>query len=587
MPEETDVIVVGSGAAGLMAALSAAQAGARVLMVESEPLLGGTTAISGGATWVPNHGFASKRLKTPDNADMARQYLLGEGREKTLDHDVVESFIENAPKMARFVEEHTYLGWLPAIWPDYHSDIEGAAHARALYPGPFPPDLLGEAVAYVRPPKKSGMSKNPLPLWLLNRIQGVWIAGRAMVGGFLEGCLRHGVEVRVEARAARLVVDDHGVSGLVVEADGREHAVVAKKGVILASGGFETSNELTNKYLGAEFAVQVTPKGHDGAAVVMAEAVNAAVGAIDETWWMPAMQVPGEQMDGNPIARLVLGERGLPHTIMVNRKGERFVNEAAPYNDLGKIMRQIDPTTHAMPNASVWMIFDEFYRRHYGIFGNPPWAEIGPHVVQADTLPELARHCDIDEDELVRTVEAFNPEANRGRDPWFHRGETIYDRFFGDHHPRLGRLSPDALFPAATARGRQLLAKLVGPIAGPLLAWTARSRKPDLMRAVLVPLLAWVMRPCLRNPRTAALGPIDTPPYYAVKIEASTIGTIGGPKADGRGRVLDVNGKTIPGLYAAGNAAAGPTEGFYGGLGGTITLGLTFGYLAGQQAASR
>ena len=587
VPEDVDVVVVGSGSAGLMAALSAAVGGARVLVVESESLLGGTTAISGGATWVPNHRLALKHLKAADSADKARRYLLGEGRDAKLDHEVVDAFVETAPKMARFVEEHTYLGWIPAVWPDYHSDIDGAASTRALFPGPFVPSLLGEAAAMIRPPKKSGMSKNPLPLWLLGQIKGVWIAGLAMIGALLEACLRNGVDVRTEARAVRLVAGDGSIAGVVVEGGGREHSIAARKGVVLASGGFETADELTSKYLGADFGLQVTPKGHEGTAIVMAEAVHASLASIDEAWWMPAMQVPGEQMEGRPVSRLVQGERALPHTIMVNDKGERFANEAAPYNDLGRIMWQADPATGARPNSSVWMIFDEFYRQHYGFFGSPPGSELGSFVERAVTLPELARRCGIDEAGLVRTVEAFNPEARRGQDPWFDRGMTQYERFFGDHHPRLGPLSPDALFPAATAKARRAAARAAGPAAGPILARLALARDPEKMRARLVPLLAWTMRPCLGNPASSTLGPVDTPPYYAVKVEASAIGTIGGPRTDARGRVLDSGGQAVPGLYAAGNAAAGPTQGFYGGLGGTITLALTFGYLAGQDAATR
>lgn len=473
------------------------------------------------------------------------------------------------------------------MWPDYHSDIDGATAGRALFPGPFSPEVLGEHAALVRAPKKTGMAKNPLPLWLLNRIKGVWLMGYAMIGAFLEACLRNGVEIRLETRAVRLQADDAGVHGLVVEAGGTEHTIRANKGVVLASGGFEDSDELSSKFLGAPFPIQVSPKGHEGAAVTMAQAVNAELSTMHSAWWMPGVQIPGETMEERPISRLVQGERALPHSIMVNRSGERFANEAISYNDLGRIMFEPDPVTGTMPNATSWMIFDEYYRTHYGIFGTPPGASMPSYVTRAGTLEQLARACGIDEQGLVRTVEQFNPEARLGRDPWFGRGGTLFERFFGDFHPRLGKNSPDVRFPVEMAKARTATAKAIGPILGPFLARTARARKPERMRSQVVPVLAAIMRPSLKSPATSVLGPIDTPPYYAIKVEASAIGTLGGPKTDSHGRVLDVDGEVIPGLYAAGNAGGATTQGFYGGAGGTIVLGLVFGYLAGQDAAGR
>src|SRR5829696_6689138 len=143
LPQRVDVAVVGSGAAGLVAALSAAVEGSTVLVVESEPLVGGTTAISGGAAWVPNHGLAYRELGENDSVELARRYLLGEGRDAKLELDLVDAFLAGAPKMARFVEKHTYLSWLPTVWPDYHSDIPGASNVRSLLPGIFPSDVLG------------------------------------------------------------------------------------------------------------------------------------------------------------------------------------------------------------------------------------------------------------------------------------------------------------------------------------------------------------------------------------------------------------------------------------------------------------
>ena len=145
LPDEVDVVVVGSGGAGLMAALTAAKEGARVLVVESRELVGGATGISAGAAWIPNHGFSTEELGVKDSVEQARRYIYGQGRDKVLDHDLVEAFLEAGPGVARYVEEHTKFGWIPTIWPDYRSDIDGASVGRALCPGPYSPDGLGEA----------------------------------------------------------------------------------------------------------------------------------------------------------------------------------------------------------------------------------------------------------------------------------------------------------------------------------------------------------------------------------------------------------------------------------------------------------
>src|SRR5690349_13829639 len=218
IPGEVDVVVVGSGGAGLMAALSAAKAGARVLVVESREIVGGATGISAGAAWIPNHGFSTEALQVNDDLDQAREYIYGEGRDQVLDHDLVEQFLRTGPEVARFVEEHARFGWIPTLWPDYRSDIAGASVGRALFPGPYSPEGLGEAAAFVRPALTTGMAKNPLPFWLLGGIgsDDVWLAGPALVGALLEAVLRNGVDVRVEAPAVRLVTDEPGVQGVVV-----------------------------------------------------------------------------------------------------------------------------------------------------------------------------------------------------------------------------------------------------------------------------------------------------------------------------------------------------------------------------------
>lgn len=590
IPEEVDVVVVGSGGAGLMAALTAALEGARVLVVESRELVGGATGISAGAAWIPNHGFSTKELKVEDSPEQARRYMFGQGRDKVLDRDIIETFLEHGPRVARFVEEHTAFGWIPAIWPDYRSDIDGASIGRALFPGPFSPERLGEAAKYVRPALTTGMAKNPLPFWMLAGLDStdVWMAGPALVGALLDAGLRNGVDVRVEAPAVRLVTDEtRTVRGVVVRADGTEYTVRAGRGVLLTTGGYETNDELTTKHLGAPFGVQVSPHGHDGIAVQLAEEIGADLTGMEDAWWMPGVLLPGEELEGKPLVRVFLGERALPHSIMVNRKGERFANEALAYDQFGAIMRERDPETGEMPNSEAWLIFDQNYWDKFGIFGITPGGEVPDYLHRADTLSDLATQIGVDDVALLRTVDRFNPVAARGEDPEFGRGNTLFDRYFGAFYPRLGKLSPDALFPAATAKARMAVAKLIGPAANRAAHKAAQEADFDKLRSVVVGPLATIMRPVLKSPRSSVLGPVNRAPFYALKVEASALGTVGGPKTDARGQVLDTEGKVIPGLYSAGNAGGAPTKGFYGGAGGTISLGLVFGHLAGREAARR
>ena len=589
IPGEVDVAIVGSGGAGLMAALTAAKKGARVLVVESRELVGGATGISAGAAWIPNHGFSTKQLKIEDDLDQARRYIYGQGRDQVLDHDLIEKFLETGPRVARYIEKHTAFGWIPTIWPDYRSDIDGASIGRALFPGPYSPRGLGEAAKYVRPALTTGMAKNPLPFWLLGGmgIDEAWLAGPALVGALLEAGLRNGVDVRVEAPAVRLITDESGVHGVVVNAQGTEHTVRATRGVLLASGGFESSTELTTTHLDAPLGAQVSPQGHDGIAVQLAEEIGADLTGMQDAWWMPGVQLPGEELEGRPLSRVFLGERALPHSIMVNSKGERFANEALAYDQFGAIMREVDPETGTMPNATAWLIFDQTYWDRFGIFGITPGGNVPAYLHRADTLAELADRIDVDADGLQRTVERFNPHARRARDPQFQRGDTLFDRYFGAFYPRLGRNSPDARFPAATARARQLIASAIGPVVNKLAGRAARKNNPERLRRFVVGPLAKIIRPVLDSPRSSVLGPVDTAPYYALRVEASALGTVGGPRTDALGRALDTRGNVIPGLYAAGNAGGAPTKGFYGGAGGTISLGLVFGHLAGLEAANQ
>ena len=258
----------------------------------------------------------------------------------------------------------------------------------------------------------------------------------------------------------------------------------------------------------------------DGLKMVMK--LGAALGNMREAWWVPVMVEPGEGPDAAPVVRLVLRERTLPRSLMVNRKGRRFANEATNYNAFGAAFHEFDSTEFEYRNLPCWLIVDGGYVRRYGGFGRPAGAF--PEVaVKAATVSELATRIGVPAEALDETVRRFNRQVAEGRDADFARGESAYDGWSGD-----------------------------------------QGRYPDV---------------------AATLGPLDEPPYYAIEVHSSSLGTKGGPRTDTDGAVLDVDGAPINGLYAAGNAMSAPTGMVYGGAGGTLGPAVTFGYLAGRAAA--
>jgi hypothetical protein len=237
---------------------------------------------------------------------------------------------------------------------------------------------------------------------------------------------------------------------------------------------------------------------------------------------VPVIRVPVEGR--GTIAWMVNGERTRPHTIMVNQRGERFTNEAANYNALGEAFRVVDVTTYQFVNHPAWMVFDAHYFARYGLARHTPAKGTPDWIVEAPTARELAERIGVPADALERTLARWNEHAERGEDPDFGRGRGKHDRWWGD--PDYGD-----------------------------------------------------------DPR-ATVGPLDTPPYYAVQVFSGALGTKGGPRTDAEGQVLDVDGHPIGGLYAAGNAMGSVMGMTYGGAGGTLGPGMVFGFLAGRHAAT-
>jgi 3-oxosteroid 1-dehydrogenase len=527
-----DVAVVGSGAAALSAAVTAAVAGAKVALLERSDKFGGTTAVSGGVAWVPNNPHMAE-VGATDSREDAITYLRRLSLDRT-DERLIAAFVDHAPEAVRFLEAQTPLRFVALKYPDYHPEFPGGKRCgRSLDPVLFDSHQLGSLAETVRrsphnpgaitiADTEAGIDLLDFTLVAERMQKGLVAGGNALVSPLIKACADRGVELRREARARRLHVQNGAVVGLAVEQGGRQVQIGARRGVVLASGGFEWNPRLCRDFLRGPLEASASPPFNEGDGLMMAMEVGAALGNMSEAWWMPLCRIPGEEYGGRDMYRITLKERTLPGSIIVNRAGRRFVNEAHNYNDIGRAFHSFDPVAFDFPNVPAWLIFDHTYKSRYPLITMFPEDPIPPWLPQAPTLRALAESQGIDPQGLEATVRRFNDGAARGEDPDFHRGESFYDHYNGD-------------------RNRE----------GPL----------------------------------STLGPVTTPPFYALRMYAGTLGTKGGPRTNERAQVLHVRGDVIPGLYAAGNTMAGVTGLAYGGAGGTIGPALTFGYIAGNTAA--
>jgi succinate dehydrogenase/fumarate reductase flavoprotein subunit len=319
------------------------------------------------------------------------------------------------------------------------------------------------------------------------------------------------------------VVEDGRVTGVRAEREGKELFVRAKSGVLLASGGFEWNRELVAQFLGGQLTHPNSPPGNDGDGLKMAMSVGADLGNMSEAWWCPSVVVPGEEYDGQPLARGDFAIRSLPHSIIVNRAGKRFVNEARNYNDLMKPFFAFDPASYGRPNLPAWLVLDSSYLEKYALMTYLPGRPPPDWLPRADTLADLAAKVGIDAAGLEATVKRFNQFAVEGRDADFGRGASLYDSFYGDpaHAPN------------------------------------------------------------------ANLGTIAKAPFHALEVHPGAIGTKGGARVDTSARVVRPDGRVVEGLYAAGNVMAGVMGAGYPGAGSTIGAAMTFGWLAGRHASKR
>jgi succinate dehydrogenase/fumarate reductase flavoprotein subunit len=539
---EVDVVVLGTGGAGLTAALTAAANGASVAVYEKAATVGGTTAVSGGIVWIPAHHRSPEGELTVEDA---MRYLDAQSL-GAMDTELVETFVRTGPEMLDFVEKNSELQFeIAAGFPDYKPELPGGrpTGGRSHNAKPFDLARLGEWSDRITsfPVDFSNVGIDAETRARIHAsvddMDGDYcVAGTALVAGLLKGLLDHGVVPTTEARALELIAADGGqarsdsgnrsrrIVGVRIAHGGKDVRVHARQGVVLGTGGFEWDPVLVEAYLRGPMHGPVSPPNNTGDGLRMAMAHGADLANMGEAWWVPIVQLPGDTIDGHQRSRSVRLERTRPRSVIVNRAGKRFLNEAGEYNSMAGPFHQLDPR-FGYVNDPAWIVFDSLHLEKYGFLGVEPDCVAPDWYNRSADLVELGEKTGIDPEGLARTLAAWNHNVEAEVDPEFGRGSSAYDGYWGDTT-------------AAT-------------------------------------------------PALQTLGPVDTAPYYAVPVTVGAMGTKGGPRTDADGRVLHVSGEVIPGLYAVGNAMAGVTGKAYGGAGGTLGPAMVFGYRAGLALTSR
>lgn len=533
---EADVVVLGSGGAAMTAAIAAKDFGAGdVVILEKSGMVGGTTAMSGGMLWIPNNPYQVE-AGIADSDDEVVAYLdaLAPGQ---LDPETLGAFLEGGPELIRYLIDKTPVRFHAyADFPDYQPYLPGAKPdgGRSLDNEAFSFATLGKWATRVNPTKMAYPVRGSLMEAIQGSLDETTLAereegdyrglGQALAGSLFKAVLDREIPVEFEKRARKLVKDGDRVIGVVAEdAGGRDFRVRARRGVVIATGGFEWNEQLVRTFLRGPLTGPVSVPENEGDGLIMAIEAGAQLGNMQHAFWQQSvLEFKPQHRNAKPNYLLGSDERARPGAILVNAKGKRFVNEAANYNAMGKAMHAFDAGTHSYANLPYWLILDQRYRDKYPLFNAMPSSPLPSFVMQADTLEALAELAGIDAAGLVATVERFNGMVRQGHDDDFNRGDNTYDNFY---------MWGDADF----------------------------------------------------EPPHRTLGVIDQGPYYAVKMESGALGTSGGPKTNGDAQVLDWQGEPIPGLYAAGNAMAAVLGEGYGGAGGTLGPGMTFGYLAGKH----
>jgi len=452
-----DFVVAGSGAAGMTAALTAAANGLSVLVIEKTEYFGGSTARSGGGVWVPQNSVLRK-AGIADTAEQASAYL-GYVASESVPH-LRSAFLRHGPAMLDLVTASTPLGfdWVPN-YSDYYPEAPGGRPGgRSIEPKLLDGRVLGRELTSLRPPYlpapahitvtqanyrwMSLGTSHPRALTTTARVTGRMIIsrlrhrqllsmGQALAAGLRQGLLRYQVPLWLNTPMSGLVTENGRVVGLTATRDGEPVVIRARRGVLLATGGFERNDEMRKRYQRDPVATQWTvgSPGNTGDGILTGQEAGGVLELMDDAWWGPSIPLAS-----GPV--FCLAERSLPGSILVNSAGERFVNEAAPYVDAVHVM--YDKHTDDNPHIPCWMITDQRYRNRYVFTGIPPrkplprrWFRSGV-VFKADSLALLADQIGISADGLAKTVQKFNDFAKAGKDADFGRGDSAYDHYYGD-----------------------------------------------------------------------------------------------------------------------------------------------------------
>ena len=532
---EADVVVLGSGGAAMTAAISAYDFGAKdVVILEKTGMVGGTTAMSGGMLWVPNnHHQHEAGFEDSDEEIVSYLDALAPG---ALDPETLWAFMQSGPEMLRYLADKTPVR-LRAFsdFPDYQPYSPGAKPdgGRSLDNEAFSFATLGKWAGRVNPSKMAYPLRGSLMEAISGSLDEATLAereagdyrglGQALAGSLFKAVLDRNIPVEFEKRARKLVRDGDRIVGVIAEdASGKDFRVRARRGVVIATGGFEWNEMLVKTFLRGPLTGPVSVPENEGDGLLMAIEAGAQLGNMQNAFWQQSVLEMKPARGAKPNYMLGSDERARPGAILVNRAGKRFVNEAANYHAMGKALHAFDAGTHSYANLPYWLIIDQRYKNKYPAFSSLPGSPAPSYMMQADTLEELAQKAGIDPAGLKATVERFNGMVRNGHDDDFNRGDNTYDNFY---------------------------------------MWGDTDFEPPY--------------------RT--LGLIDQGPYYAVKMEAGALGTSGGPKTNADAQVVDWEGNPIQGLYAAGNVMSAVLGDVYGGAGGTLGPGLTFGYIAGRH----
>jgi 3-oxosteroid 1-dehydrogenase len=543
----TDCVMVGSGGGSLCAALAADAAGLQTLVLEKADVVGGSTAMSGGILWLPDNPVSRRAGVQDGRADALRYFdsLVGHNHPST-SHDRVNAFLDAVDPMVDFLERTGVPFRHCEGYSDYNDELPGGkARGRSIETELFDATQLGPwrsrlrvsdtlpaipmYTAEVAPAVLGGRTLTSLATaakvagrWAraISRRQAVYGSGVALQGWMLLAAMRADIPVWQSTPVTDLVVDDERVVGVVARRHDRDLRIRANRGVLLNAGGFSHNEAMRSEYgrQPASTKWSVANPGDTGEVLQAAMKHGAATDLMDEAWWIPTSVLP----DGSPLYAVY--ERSKPHAIMVDSSGRRFVNEAASYMAVGQAMYERNKTVPAVPS---WWIMDSRNRARY-LWGLCPggvtprsWYTSG-YMRKASTIEELAEKCGIDPEGLNETIVRFNESAADGRDPEFHKGDRMYDRYYGDP----------------------------------------------------------------RNTPNPCVGPVDKPPYYAVALYPGDVGTCGGLATDDHARVLDASGRVMQGLYATGNCTASVMGRTYPGAGASIGASFAFGWIAAQDMSS-